>query len=84
MYIKENQNEREKMLAQIAHEIRNPLGGIELLVNLVKEDLSLDDKHKEYLNKILLEVNGISYEGFTSISVFKRIETLSGTFSFTS
>ena len=35
----ENQKEKEKMLAQIAHEIRNPLGGIELLAGLTKEDL---------------------------------------------
>ena len=36
----ENHKEREKILAQIAHEIRNPLGGIELLANLAKENLS--------------------------------------------
>jgi polar amino acid transport system substrate-binding protein len=45
------------MLAQIAHEIRNPLGGIELLTNLTKEDLAAGKVKEEYLNKILLEIN---------------------------
>ena len=77
----ENHREREKILAQIAHEIRNPLGGIELLANLVKENLSSQkitvsqngslkeelpdelesiqqfEKNKDYLNKILKEIN---------------------------
>ena len=75
----ENHKEREKILAQIAHEIRNPLGGIELLANLARENLtnkslnpvySLPDtygdaglngdiKNKEYLDRILKEVNGL-------------------------
>jgi signal transduction histidine kinase len=48
--------ERETMLAQIAHEIRNPLGGIELLAGLVKEDLSKSGIHSEYIQKILDEI----------------------------
>lgn len=55
----ENQKERENMLAQIAHEIRNPLGGIELFANLVKEDLKTENKSTENLEKILKEVNGL-------------------------
>jgi signal transduction histidine kinase len=55
--------EKEKMLAQIAHEIRNPLGGIELLANLTKEDLVKDDNPNlaasEYLDKIICEVNSL-------------------------
>ncbi len=54
-----NQKEKENMLAQIAHEIRNPLGGIELLANLTKEDLANGKIKEEYLNKILAEVNGL-------------------------
>lgn len=54
-----NQMERENLLAQIAHEIRNPLGGIELLANLVKENRDDDEKNKEYLDKILKEVQGL-------------------------
>lgn len=55
----ENQNERENILAQIAHEIRNPLGGIELFANLVKEDLKTENKNTENLDKILKEVSGL-------------------------
>jgi signal transduction histidine kinase len=54
-----NQKEREDLLAQIAHEIRNPLGGIELLANLVMENKSVDLKDKEYLDSILKEVQGL-------------------------
>ncbi len=52
-----NQKEKEELLAQIAHEIRNPLGGIELLANLTKEDLQKENKDTGYLNKILKEVH---------------------------
>lgn len=57
--LSKNQKEKENMLAQIAHEIRNPLGGIELLVNLTKEDLAKGKVKEEYLNKILSEINGL-------------------------
>lgn len=55
----ESQNEREKILAQIAHEIRNPLGGIELLANLTKEDLKAEDRSVKYIENILKEVGGL-------------------------
>lgn len=55
----ENQKEREKLLAQIAHEIRNPLGGIELLANLVHEDLPRKTKTREYIERILKEISGL-------------------------
>lgn len=51
--------EKETMLAQIAHEIRNPLGGIELLAGLVKEDLAQSSISTEYINKILDEIAGL-------------------------
>ena len=54
-----NQKEKENLLAQIAHEIRNPLGGIELLANLVKQNKSVETKDKEYLDSILKEVQGL-------------------------
>lgn len=57
--LSKNQKEKESMLAQIAHEIRNPLGGIELLTNLTKEDLTKGKVKEEYLNKILSEINGL-------------------------
>lgn len=54
-----NHREKEKMLAQIAHEIRNPLGGIELLANLTKEDLIAGKNNVDYLDRILSEVSGL-------------------------
>ena len=57
--LSENQKEKENLLAQIAHEIRNPLGGIELLANLVKEKNTIDSKDTEYLDSILKEVHGL-------------------------
>ncbi|MGA9291022.1 MAG: ATP-binding protein [Ignavibacteriaceae bacterium] len=55
--------EKEKMLAQIAHEIRNPLGGIELLANLTKEDFVKESSScsvsAEYLDKIICEINSL-------------------------
>ncbi|MFO7445309.1 MAG: ATP-binding protein [Ignavibacteriaceae bacterium] len=55
----ENQAEKDNMLAQIAHEIRNPLGGILLLVNLIKENPEDYKKNDEYLERILKEINGL-------------------------
>jgi len=54
-----NHKEKEEMLAQIAHEIRNPLGSIELMANLTKEDILADNNNPEYLNKILLEISDL-------------------------
>ncbi len=54
-----NQKEKENLLAQIAHEIRNPLGGIELMANLTKEDLLRGKVNVEYLDRILKEVGGL-------------------------
>lgn len=57
--LSDNQKEREKMLAQIAHEIRNPLGGIELLAGLTKEDLQRHQINASYVEKIIYEINGL-------------------------
>lgn len=54
-----HQKEKEDILAQIAHEIRNPLGGIELLASLIKEDLQRDRSSTGYIDKILGEVNDL-------------------------
>jgi len=54
-----NHKEKEEMLAQIAHEIRNPLGSIELMANLTKEDIISGKSNYDYLNKILLEISDL-------------------------
>ncbi len=58
-----HQQEKEEILAQIAHEIRNPLGGIELLAGLIKEDLEKKGESNalsvEYIQKIEEEIRGL-------------------------
>ena len=48
------------MLAGIAHEIRNPLGGIELFAGLAAEELGEDNSGKEHINKISREVRNLN------------------------
>lgn len=60
--------DKEEMLAQIAHEIRNPLGGIELLAGLIEEDSSTADESKKYSKRILEEIAGLK----TLITEFLR------------
>ena len=49
----------QTMLAGIAHEVRNPLGGIELFGGLLKEDLE-GDPRQESVKKILSELGVLS------------------------
>jgi signal transduction histidine kinase len=49
-------SEKEQMLAQIAHELRNPLGGMELLAGLIKEDMEKNNSETHYVSKILDEI----------------------------
>ena len=49
----------QMMLAGIAHEVRNPLGGIELFGGLLKEDLQ-GDPRQEHVDKILKELGVLS------------------------
>lgn len=45
------------MLAGVAHEIRNPLGGIEIFATLLREEMGEDDARREHLKKIIREVH---------------------------
>jgi signal transduction histidine kinase len=45
------------MLAGVAHEIRNPLGGIEIFATLLRDELDADDARREHLKKIIHEVH---------------------------
>lgn len=52
-------DERQKaMLAGVAHEIRNPLGGIELFAGLLRDDLS-DAEQKSRAERILSETQNL-------------------------
>ncbi|HUP20123.1 MAG TPA: HAMP domain-containing sensor histidine kinase [Gemmatimonadota bacterium] len=44
------------MLAGVAHEIRNPLGGIEIFAGLLRDDLDEHDGRRGHLDKIIREV----------------------------
>jgi signal transduction histidine kinase len=48
--------EMQMMLAGIAHEVRNPLGGIELFGGLLREDLEAGDPRRKHVDKILREL----------------------------
>lgn len=53
------EEEMQMMLAGIAHEVRNPLGGIELFGGLLKEDLQ-NDPRGTHVDKILRELGLLS------------------------
>ncbi len=57
--LEQMQKDKENIFAEIAHEIRNPLGGIELLAGLVREETDPSSKNNVYLNKILEEVQSL-------------------------
>lgn len=44
------------MLAGVAHEIRNPLGGIEIFAGLLRDELEAADGRRSHLEKIIREV----------------------------
>lgn len=44
------------MLAGVAHEIRNPLGGIEIFAGLLRDELPTEDARRSHLDKIIREV----------------------------
>lgn len=52
--------ELQLMLAGIAHEVRNPLGGIELFGGLLAEDLEAQDPRRRHVEKILKEIGVLS------------------------
>ncbi len=49
------EEELRLMLAQVAHEIRNPLGGIELFAGAAADGLPVEDERREHLEKIRAE-----------------------------
>lgn len=57
--LRAREEELQMMLAGIAHEVRNPLGGIELFGGLLKEDLE-GDPRRAHVDKILKELGVLS------------------------
>ncbi|MCB9655599.1 MAG: HAMP domain-containing histidine kinase [Deltaproteobacteria bacterium] len=58
--LKARDEEMQMMVAGIAHEVRNPLGGIELFGGLLKDDLDDEDPRKGHVLKILRELGVLS------------------------
>ena len=54
----ERDNQLRMMLAGVAHEIRNPLGGIEIFAGLLADELEGDSK--EHTRKIIREVKNLN------------------------
>lgn len=65
LQLKSQQEDRLRVMgelaAEVAHEIRNPLGSIELMVTLLQEDLERDVKHKEILSRIRTSVDNMNH-----------------------
>jgi len=49
-----------QMLGGVAHEIRNPLGGIEIYAGLIADDLPEDDERKQHIQKVIGEVRQLN------------------------
>lgn len=65
LQLKSQQEDRLRVMgelaAEVAHEIRNPLGSIELMVTLLQEDLDGDQKHREILSRIRTSVDNMNH-----------------------
>jgi signal transduction histidine kinase len=48
-----------QMLSGVAHEIRNPLGGIEIFAGLIADDLPEGDSRKQHIRKVIAEVRNL-------------------------
>ena len=55
--IKDRDNRLQMMLSGIAHEVRNPLGGMSLFVELLREDLAQDENASKHLARISAELD---------------------------
>lgn len=62
------------LVAGAAHELNNPLAGIQLCTDLVLNDASISEKAKKYLNRIQKEAEQIQ-------SVIKSLLTLTGNYT---
>ena len=57
--IRNNEQQNKELLSNIAHEIKNPLGGIEIYTGLLEEELPDNAEQKEYLSKIISELQNL-------------------------
>ena len=71
--------EKENMLAQIAHELRNPLGGIALLAGLIQEDTEPESKNAQYAQGIVSETEGLKGQISAYLNFSRPVQTKSET-----
>jgi len=57
--LRENEERNRQLLSGIAHEIKNPLGGMEIYAGLLEEELDEDEEPAEYLEKITNELGNL-------------------------
>jgi len=50
--LRENEERNKQLLSGIAHEIKNPLGGLELYTGLLEEEFGENGDHREYFRNI--------------------------------
>lgn len=69
-----HQQEKERILAQIAHELRNPLGGISLLAGLIREAPQATEQNEAYAERILAETEGLKSQIGAYLNFSKPVE----------
>ncbi len=57
--IQDNEQRNKELLSGIAHEIKNPLGGIEIYTGLLEAESQANPEHRDYLNKISSELQNL-------------------------
>lgn len=75
LQIRSRQEERLRVMgelaAEVAHEIRNPLGSIELMVTMLQEDNRNDERGSELLSRIRTSVDNMNHI-VTNILIYTR------------
>ena len=59
-HLETQDRELRAMISGVAHEIRNPLGGMRLYTEMLAKDSSLSDKHRDRVGKVLGELQQLS------------------------
>ncbi len=57
--LSQREENQRMMVAGVAHEIRNPLGGIELFASLACQELKKDSEASKYLERVIEEVGSL-------------------------
>jgi signal transduction histidine kinase len=75
LQLKSQQEDRLRVMgelaAEVAHEIRNPLGSIELMVTMLEEDLKEHETHRDILSRIRTSVDNMNHT-VTNILLYTR------------